>query len=80
MSKPNEKTTQAEAHALVWDRLMQSQGILGALQAADKGDDFDLDPFVLSNALWAVQELLSQCIEAHEAFQPLATAQSEVEA
>lgn len=29
MSKPNEKTTQTESHALVWDRLMLSQGILG---------------------------------------------------
>ena len=29
MSKPNEKTTQTEAHALVRDRLMVSQDILG---------------------------------------------------
>ena len=69
-----------QAIDIIRDRLLQAQGVLGALQAADTGEGAEIDPFVLSASLWAVQELLQQCIEAHEACRPSAVVQSEVEA
>ncbi len=48
-------------------RLLQAQGVLGALQATDEGAGTVLDPHVLNSSLWAVQELLQQAQDAAQA-------------